>query len=279
MDLWQALFLGTVQGLTEFLPVSSSGHLVLAEIFLGLKVESLKAFDVMVHLGTLVAIFAYFWKDFRDFILAAWHLLKRTPKDKLSQEVSQHQRWLGYIILGSVPAAIVGIGFEEEIDRMFRNVFSVGVFMVAAAVFFLVAEWLLAHSKKKDDKFNWKKALIIGVAQSVALIPGVSRSGSTIAAAISQGVDRERAARFSFLLGTPAIFGAGLITSLKLMKNGFGEAGMDVLGVGFVSSAIVGYLSVWLLMVFLKKHSLKVFAAYLLIVGGLSIGMTFVLSH
>ncbi len=277
MSLLQALILGTVQGLTEFIPVSSSGHLVLVEFLLGLEVESLKAFDVMVHMGTLVAIFGYFWKDFWEFILAVWHLVKRTPVAEVVPEVRQHQRWLGYIILGSVPAAGVGLFFEDWIDAHFRNPLVVAGVMGIVGMLFFVAEWMLTkvnHKKSKNDdsEMKWRnftliKALSVGVAQAFALIPGVSRSGSTIATAISFGIPREKAARFSFLLGAPAIFGAGLVTVLKMPETGWAEVGFNAMVVGFLSSAVVGYMCVAFLMKFLKKYGLRVFGIYLILVA------------
>lgn len=276
MSLLQALILGTVQGLTEFIPVSSSGHLVLVEFLLGLEVESLKAFDVMVHMGTLVAIFGYFWKDFWEFILAVWHLVKRTPLERLDGGVRQHQRWLGYIILGSVPAAGVGLFFEDWIDAHFRNPLVVAGVMGIVGGLFFVAEWRLkkVNNKKSENdggEMKWRnfsliKALTVGVAQAFALIPGVSRSGSTIATAITFGIPREKAARFSFLLGAPAIFGAGLVTALKMPEGGWAEVGFNVLGVGFLSSAVVGYMCVAFLMKFLKKYGLRVFGIYLILI-------------
>jgi len=276
MSFFEALVLGTIQGLTEFIPVSSSGHLVLAETILGLKVETLKAFDVMVHMGTLVAIFAYFWKDFWEFMLAVWHWIKRTPSAAVSIEVRQHQKWLGYILLATIPAGVIGVLFEDWIDKWFRDPLMVAGCMIFIGSLFLFGEWRLSkfykHEEKSGkkyigEKFTWKKSLIVGLSQAVALIPGISRSGSTISAAIALGISREKAARFSFLLGAPAIFGAGLITGLKLMENGLGEIGWNILAVGFFSSAVVGYMCIAFLMSFLKKHSLKVFAIYLFIVG------------
>lgn len=277
MTIGNAIILGIIQGITEFLPISSSGHLVLAESYLNLDVQSLKAFDVVVHVGTLVAIFAYFWRDFWNFILAVWYLvfpqkLKKEQTEKAVAEVKTHQKWLGYIVLGSVPAAFVGLMWEDQIDHYFRNPMTVAFFMMATGLFFLIAEALLKTYKKRNGhrgyrKITLKRGIIIGLAQACALIPGVSRSGSTIAAAISQGIEREKAARFSFLLGSPAIFGAGLITALKLFTAENVQLPIAVMVAGFISSVVIGYLSIVLLMKFLKRHSLAVFAWYLIIIG------------
>lgn len=253
MSLIEALILGIVQGISEFLPISSSGHLVLGEYFLGLDVGELKSFDVVVHVGTLLAIVVYFWKD-------VWGLLKA-----LFVKDDKYRPMLGWIIVGTIPAVFVGLYGEDFIDSIFRNVFMVALVMAIVAVVFLIGEYV--HRKRKPGKMNWWKALLIGVAQSIALIPGVSRSGSTIVAGLFAGIKREEAARFSFLLGAPAIFGAGLLTALK--SGGEVSVDLGALGVGFVSSFVFGLISVWGLMKFLKKHSLVVFAVYLLILAGL----------
>ncbi|MBL4695081.1 undecaprenyl-diphosphatase UppP [Candidatus Gracilibacteria bacterium] len=253
MTLLEALILGIIQGISEFLPISSSGHLVLGEYFLGLDVSELKSFDVVVHVGTLLAILVYFWKDIWGLIRAVF------VKDE------KYRPLLGWIIVGTIPAVFVGLYGEEFIDSIFRDVYMVALAMTVMAVVFLIGEWV--HRKRGPSKMNWWKALLIGVAQAVAIIPGVSRSGSTIVVGLFAGIKREEAARFSFLLGAPAIFGAGLLTSLKTG----GELGVSIgpLVVGFLSAFIFGLFAVWGLMKFLKKHSLVVFAVYLLIVAAL----------
>jgi undecaprenyl-diphosphatase len=254
MEIFDAAILGAVQGVTEFLPISSSGHLVLGESLLGLEVDSLKSFDVAVHVGTLVAILGYFWKDF-------WKMLTFWMKGR-----DVERRLIMYIVIGTVPAVLVGVFLEDWIDSVFRGVEMVGWMMIAVGVLFLLGEkvgsWL--RESKVRGKLNWWKALIIGLAQAVALIPGISRSGSTIVAGLFQGIEREKAARFSFLLGAPAMLGAGIWTS---MKGGLVDAEVAPMLVGFVVSALVGFVAVWGLMQFLKKHSLAVFAWYLLLLG------------
>ena len=252
MEMFEALVLGAVQGITEFLPVSSSGHLVLGEHFLGLEVEGLKSFDVVVHMGTLLAILVYFWRDI-------WGLLKALfVKDEV------YRPMIGWIIIGTLPAVAVGLLAEEWIDGIFRNVNAVAIVMMIVSAVFVLGEYV--HKKEKKRRLNWWKALVIGCAQAVALIPGVSRSGSTIVAGLFNGIEREQAARFSFLLGAPAIFGAGLLTAIKSWDGGLGVS-VEALSVGFVSSFLLGLLSVWGLMKFLKKHTLVVFAVYLAVLG------------
>jgi len=267
MTFLDALILGLVQGITEFLPISSSGHLVLGEAILGLDVEALKSFDVAVHMGTLAAIIIYFWKDFVGLImgfLSLIRVIKKKPKYK------EYQRLIGYIVVGTVPAVIIGVFFGDVIDYLFRNPLYVGLFMIIVAEVFIIAEGFL--KKFKDEQVvGWKKAIIIGIAQAFALIPGVSRSGTTIAAGIFQGVPREKAARFSFLLAMPAIFGAGLLTLVKELRGGEVTVEAMPILVGFVASVASGFVAVYFLMKFLKRHSLKVFSIYLFVVGVVSV--------
>lgn len=239
MTLLQAILLGVVQGITEFLPISSSGHLILGETLLNLHVEDLKTFDVVVHVGTLLAILIYFWKDL-------W----------------ETRRW-PWLILGTIPAVFVGLFLEEQIDAIFRSALTVGFVMILVGCLFMIPEsWAL---KTKTKKLNWWRALLIGIAQAIAIIPGVSRSGSTIFTGTMLGMQREEAARFSFLLGSIAIAGAGILTAFDLDNA---PVEWDVLLVGFISSLVAGFFSVKWLMQYLKHHSLRVFGVYLMILGG-----------
>lgn len=267
MTFLDALILGIVQGITEFLPISSSGHLVLAESVLGLDVEALKSFDVAVHIGTLAAIIIYFWKDFVGLIMG---FLSWIGFGRKSDKHKEYQKLIGYIVLATIPAVIIGLFFGDAIDYLFRNPMYVGLFMIIIAEVFIIAEGVL-KKYKKETKIKLGHALIIGLAQAAALIPGVSRSGSTIAAGIFQGVSREKAARFSFLLAMPAIFGAGLLTLVKEMRSdGFSVEAMPMI-VGFIASVAAGFGAVYFLMKFLKNHTLKVFSVYLFVVGVISV--------
>ena len=252
MTLLDALILGIIQGITEFLPISSSGHLVLTENLLGLKIETLKGFDVVLHAGTLLAIVIYFWNDL-------WGLLKKLDL-------------LAYIILATIPAVIVGFTLEDQIDHVFRDPRAVFGMLLLTGLFFLVTE---RFPKKKDKtKFTLKNTFIIGLAQAVALIPGVSRSGSTIGAGLLFGLKRDEAARFSFLLGTPAIAGATLLTGLHVYQGDAPLPEWPLVILGFFTSAIIGYISVAFLMKFLKNHTLQVFAVYLISISIIGLVIT-----
>ncbi len=273
MNWSDSLVLGILQGITEFLPISSSGHLVLGEHFLGLNVQSLKSFDVVVHMGTLLAILVYFWRDVKGMFLA---LFKAKTEDP-------YFRLIGLIIIGTIPAVFVGLYGENFLDEHFRNVKSVGMWMMILGVLFLLGEFAYKKPTKKMNKIidifkpgssetkeisglRWYNVIIIGCAQAIALIPGVSRSGSTIVAGLFQGINRSAAARFSFLLGIPAIAGAGLLTGLKLSGDA-AKIEYLPLSIGFLSSFVFGLLAVHFLMKFLKTHTLSIFAVYLLILG------------
>lgn len=260
MNFLDAAILGALQGITEFLPISSSGHLILAEKFLNLEVESLKTFDVMLNLGTLLAVLIYFWHEVKGMIIALWKFVTR----KLPAN-DPYAKLIVYLILGTIPAVIFGL-FGDTIDLYFRNAKSVTILMIVVACIFIIAELFYKKVKtKKLEVSTWKQALIIGFAQSLALIPGISRSGSTIVAGLFQGIERENVAKFSFLLSIPAVCGALTLTGIKILKSGTVDVDFGPLFVGFLTSFIFGILSVAFLMRFLKKHSLNVFAWYRII--------------
>lgn len=258
MTILNAFILGALQGVTEFLPISSSGHLVLGEVFLGLNVADLKSFDVAVHVATLLAILVYFWKDVLSLIKAFLGLFVGGEKNEYTSLV-----W--FIIIGTIPAVIVGLTLEEYIDSAFRNVTAVGMFMILIGVLFLFGETV--NKRIKKAKLGYTNTFIIGLAQAVAIIPGISRSGSTIVTGLLQGVDRSEAARFSFLLGIPAMLGAGILTGVKVFEAGTIDVPIASLVTGFIASFLFGMISIWGLMTFLKKHTLLVFSVYLIVVG------------
>ena len=244
MSILQSIFLGALQGITEFLPISSSGHLVLFETILNLEVEALKGFDVALHVASLLAILFYFRKKILNIIL----------KDR---------KYILWLIVGTVPAVAIGLTLEDQIDAVFRGTLAVGIVMAFTGVFFLIAE----KFKPKKSKLTAKKSFLIGLAQATALIPGVSRSGSTIAAGLLTGAERTKAAEFSFLLGSVAITGAGLLTALDNPQL----PATAPLAAGFLASLIASYFAIKFLMYFFKKNTLKPFAYYLFLVSALTI--------
>ena len=248
----QALLLGIVQGLTEFLPVSSSAHLILARAFFGFDGDKFGlAFDVACHVGTLIAVLIYFRRDVARMLAALPRLFDASdPEARLI--------WL--IVVGTIPAIGAGLLFKNQIEDHLRTPPVAAIALALGAVLFFVAE--RTGSKTRAERtLTMAEAFLIGCAQAVALVPGVSRSGATITVALLIGLRRAEAARFIFLLAIPAILGAAASEGPKLLKAGLGDTASLFL-IGIVSSAIVGYAAVKYFIRYLANHSLDVFAWY-----------------
>jgi undecaprenyl-diphosphatase len=260
----QALFLGILQGLTEFLPISSSAHLILFPWFFRWNnplVDSL-TFDVALHAGTLLAILWYFWRDWVELVGGFFRILARRRVEDFQE------RLIVYIVLSTIPAAVVGFLLEKMIEGSFRNPALIVLPLVAVSFLMIYVE-RRPHPSHPLDELSLKDALIIGCAQALALLPGVSRSGITITTGLFRGYRREAATRFSFLLSTPAIAGAALLHLGHLPKDMVLE--WPIFAIGFASSGIVGYLAIAFLMHYLRRHTLNVFAGYRLAVAAIVI--------
>ncbi len=253
----QALVLGIVQGLTEFLPISSSGHLVFGQAALGLDKPQL-FFDILLHIGTLAAVLVFYGKDAWR-ILRAWLLSLAGRGD---DPVSARTAWL--IILGTLPAALVGLRFEDFIESVFGSPRVVSfALLVTGALLFLTKS--VAAGNRGEDRMTWRDALLIGVFQAAAVMPGISRSGATIACALFLKIDREHAARFSFLLSIPAIGGAFLLKARHLAEISSSDLLPILLGAATAAGAGVIALS-WLLRL-VRGGNLRGFAYYCWAVG------------
>lgn len=251
----QALLLGIVQGLTEFLPISSSAHLILLPWFFRWNsplVDSL-TFDVALHAGTLLAILWYFWRDWVGLLQGFFRILTRRRVENFKERV------ILYIILATIPAAVVGFLLEKTIEGSLRNPALVA-FPLAAVSFLMIYAEMRPHPSHPLERLTLKDSLIVGCAQALALLPGVSRSGITITTGLLRGYRREAATRFSFLLSTPAIAGAALLHLGHLPKEMASE--WPIFAVGFASSGIMGYLAIAFLMRYLREHTLNAFAYY-----------------
>ncbi len=264
LTLVQSIILGIVQGLTEFAPVSSSAHLVLVPWLLRWTEPSL-AFDTILHLGTLVAVFLYFSADLWRLALAWLHSLRppfqRDPEARLA--------W--FLLLATIPGAAAGYFLKDWFERMFQAPLAVGIFLLVTAGLLTLADQFGRRTEAGYPRTPWQ-ALLIGIAQAVAIAPGISRSGATISTGMLLGLSRTSAARFSFLLSVPIILGAGASQTLSLMRHGgMSDGQAPLLLVGFVAAAISGYLCIRFLMAYLNSHSLRVFAGYCLLVGLLAI--------
>jgi len=277
MTLLQAILLGIVQGLTEFIPISSTAHLVLAmrAMNLPLTPEQATASIAVIQLGTLIAVLIYFagdiWNISRAFVRDHYVLLKDGRRDHFNRENEHarlsHDAWLGWlIIIGTIPVVIVGLSFKKQIEGTFtKNLMVIAIMMIVVAILLAIAEAVGKRQRRMQD-LGIKDALAVGLAQCLALIPGSSRSGSTIMAGLFVGEMRETAARFSFLLSIPAVAASGLL-ELKEALHKLPDGSLLNLAVGTVVSGIVGYLSIWFLLRFLRTHTTGVFIGYRLIVG------------
>lgn len=248
----QAVVLGIIQGLTEFLPVSSSGHLILAPRLFGWEHLGL-SFDVALHVGTLLALLVFFRKEWVALIKGFFSSFRARPS---TWGPDQRLAWM--IVLGSIPAGIVGVLIGE--DHLSTPMW-VAIFLLAGSVIMVAAEIWGARCRGFDDLRVWD-AGTVGIAQAIALLPGISRSGITISTGMLDGLEREAAARFAFLLSAPVIAGAALWQGQKMIRgSGFDGQGL-VFAAGFAASAVTGFFTIKLFLSFLKKHTLYPFVVY-----------------
>ena len=253
MNIIEAALLGLLQGLGEFLPISSSGHLLLGRMLLGLTIDESPAYkmlDILLHVGTLIPVIIVFWKDW-------WAILKNPFKSKT----------LLLLFIASMPTLVVKVVFEDFIDGCDTGWF-LGVSFLLTAIFLMVSEYVSGKMKSKTDKPGFLHAIVMGCMQGVALLPGISRSGSTLAGGLLSGLDRKSAAKFSFMMSAPAIAGALLLEGKDAIENGW-ISDLAVLPtiVGVIVSAVVGYLAIRFMLKLITKVSLNWFALYVAILG------------
>lgn len=250
MQIIQAIILGIVQGITEFIPVSSDGHLIIARNILNFKDQGL-AFDIILHLATLIAVIIYFKKDLLDIL----------------RNINKKSSLFWQIIIGTIPAIIIGFLIKNLIENYFRSISWTAVFLIVNGLFFIIAE-KIAKQQKEIKEISWKDSLWIGLAQAAALLPGISRSGSTISTGLIRKFKRTDAAKFSFLLSTLAIIGASSFAALDLFENKTQINGnfYEII-FGFLAALISGYFAIKFLLNFFKKHTLLPFAIYIICLG------------
>ena len=252
-SILEAIILGIVQGLTEFLPISSSGHLILAQWATGWEGELMNSltFDVALHVGTLTAVLWYFWRDWLKLGKASLRVLQRKAQPYEAKLV-----W--YIALATVPAVIAGLTLEHTVETLFRNPLLVAAALAFGSLLMWVADRFAARNRYLSD-MTLGHAVLVGIAQAVALVPGISRSGITISAGLAAGYRREDAARFSFLLSTPVIAGAALLKVRDISFQGHAMWGCIL---GTLGASVVGYLAIRFLIRYLERHSLNIFVWY-----------------
>jgi len=264
----QALVLGALQGLTEFIPISSSAHLLIVRWLFGWESKGV-AFDAVLHLGTLLALLLFFWREWRDMVKAYFATTRigggRVAEKVLAPQPSSIMLWP--VIFACIPAGLTGLVFEDTVNERFRNQpILTGTTLIALGLVLFLAD-RMGRKNRSMYSVRTRDWLIVGLAQALAFIPGVSRSGITITAGLFCGLDREASARFSFLIGAPIIFGAGVYELAKVASHGLSEAQVIPLVIGFVSATVVGYLCVKFLIEYLRKRSTDLFVGYRVVLG------------
>jgi undecaprenyl-diphosphatase len=264
---WQALVLGVVQGATELLPISSSGHLILVPwlgewTYLQTHEEFYKTFDVALHLGTLIAVVAYFRRELALLVAGLWRSLRLRRIETVDERVA----W--FVVVATLPAALVGAVFEDVIDRRLGEPWQIAILLAVFAVLLWLSDRVPPH--RPMEGLGWSGALAVGVAQSLALAPGVSRSGVTITAARFLGLNRDEAARLSFLLLVPVVLGAALLKGFEDVILGDLPPGMvGPFVVGTIASALTGLLAIWALLGYVRRHTYTLFVVFRLIVAAI----------
>jgi undecaprenyl-diphosphatase len=262
VSILEAIFLGVIQGATEFLPISSSGHLILIPSVLNLSEPDLNVIAI-AHLGTLLAVLVYFRLDILNIVKAVLYGLR------VRQPLGTHQARLGwYIVAGTIPVALAGLLFNGLIDSVLGRPAMAALLLITTGVILIIGELILTETRSLNE-INLSDTMIIALAQVLALLPGISRSGVTISAGLGRGFDRRSAARFSFLLGVPAIAGAAIFALVDLSHSPASAAQAPQLLATFLSAAIVGYLCIHFLMEWLRNRNFYPFAAYCFALAGL----------
>ena len=254
LEILKVIILGIVQGLTEFLPVSSSGHLVLAAEFLNFHEEGV-AFEVFVHLGTLLSVLIAFRADVIRMVRAPFQMAF-SKNDK--KEAKKYLMWDIYIIIGTIPAGVIGLIFKSQIEDAFSSILLVIIMLSVTGVILLLSR----YEPRKSEDLSPLKSILIGTAQAFAILPGISRSGSTIVTGLFLGLDRETSAKFSFLLAIPAILGASFIKILDLLSIENNQIPISYLIIGALAAFISGYIAIFWLLKVIKRGKLEWFAFY-----------------
>ncbi len=265
MDLLSSIFLGVIQGLTEFLPVSSSGHLVFFQNLLGFKEPEI-LFDVSLHLGTLLAVFIFFKSDLMLIVLDIKRYLSdiisgKSPLSSIKER--PHALFAFWVIIGTIPTGIIGVLFKDTLESLFGKVQLVGLMIIVTGIIVGISK-LIPQSYMKKNRLGVLSAILIGIAQGIAIIPGISRSGSTIVCGLLCGIERELAARFSFLLSIPAILGAMV---LQLSSHELPAITFTPMITGFIVAAVSGLFALKVLMKIVKRGNLSWFAPYCWLIG------------
>lgn len=265
MNLFQAFLLGIIQGLTEFIPVSSTAHLLILQQMLGIpSSDAMFAFLVLVQLGTIVSLVAFFWKDLLAIVMDT---LKNLGGVRNFNNLPQNAKLGWYIVIATIPALLAGVLLKDLVEALFKTPLIEAVIRLFAAAVLLASAEYFGKRTRSLDSMTWLDALIIGLMQVIAVFPGASRSGTTISGGMFRGLDRPSAARFAFLMSVPVMLAAGLYEMLDLVQMPNLAQFLPLLAVGFVTAAITGWFAIRWLIGYLGNHSLYIFAIYCVVLG------------
>lgn len=273
MSYLHAIILGLAQGLAEFLPISSSGHLTILQHFFGIEGDSVVIFTILMHVGTLAAVFIIYWADIwaliKELFLTIWDLIRFKGLKLKERPV----RKLGVmIIIASIPTAIIGLGFQDMFEGFYETLLPTGIGLIITGIIL----WIAENPRKQGkgiEQMTWAHAVIIGTLQGVAITPGISRSGSTLFGGLITGLDRAFAVEFAFLISIPSVLGSLILESDGAMESVLSN-NMGPIAVGFIVSLLSGIFAIKVMITIVKKYSLRYFSAYVWVVGAFLIGYT-----
>lgn len=273
MSYLHAIILGLAQGLAEFLPISSSGHLTILQHFFGIEGDSVVIFTILMHVGTLAAVFIIYWADIwaliKELFLTIWDLIRFKGLKLKERPV----RKLGVmIIIASIPTAIIGLGFQDMFEGFYETLLPTGIGLIITGIIL----WIAENPRKQGkgiEQMTWAHAVIIGTLQGVAITPGISRSGSTLFGGLITGLDRAFAVEFAFLISIPSVLGSLILESDGAMESVLSN-NMGPIVVGFIVSLLSGIFAIKVMITIVKKYSLRYFSAYVWVVGAFLIGYT-----
>jgi len=275
VNLLEAFILGIIQGLTEFIPVSSTAHLLIGQVLLKVPADNtMFSFLVLVQIGTIVSLLIFFWKDLLSIVVDT---LKNLSGLRDFKSLPENAKMGWYIVIATIPALLAGYLLKDAVEALFRlPLMEAAIRQFSAATLLTLAEWL-TKKERQLNSMNWFDALVVGLFQIIAVFPGASRSGSTISGGMFRGFNRSSAARFAFLMSVPVMLAAGAYEMLDVIRMPGLTDFLPALAVGFITAAIVGWFAVRWLLRYLANHSLYVFSAYCAIVGTIVLILHFVI--
>lgn len=291
MELWKAIVMGILQGIAEFLPISSSGHLAIFKHILNIDLEGGgMLFDIMLHLGTLAAVFLCFWRDIKKLIIEGFgiigdffaNLYKRIcnlwlEEKKAYKKVidSAYRKFVMLVIVSTIPTGIIGVVCKDLIERAGTTVLVPGICLVITGILLLIADWA-KPGLKRPNQITYKEAVLVGTAQGIATMPGISRSGTTITTCLLCGFDKNFAVKYSFIMSIPAILGASILELKDFAKLKFTQTDVINYGIGMLAAAVIGYICIKTMLVIVRGKKYKWFSYYCFLVGTIAIVWYFV---